>query len=104
MEANIGGCKPCIDYLVAKYTTPAFLLDKVVADPEETPQQSYMNNFFNRLLDEVVGLNRVSKIDLMQLYDSLMTYYTDEYDLSTQAEQGVRRMTAKRVIDFKTGC
>jgi hypothetical protein len=104
LEANIGGCKPCIDYLVAKYTTPAFLLDKVVANPEETPQQSYMNNFFNRLLDEVVGLNRVSKIDLMQLYDSLVTYYTDEYDLSTQAEQGVRRATAKRVIDFKTGC
>lgn len=106
LGAHVGECKPCIDHLVAKYTVPAFLLDKVESTssgPEETQQQSYLNSFFNNLLDEVVALKRVSEINLMYLYDYFTTYYSDEY-LSAQNQQGVRRTTGRRAIDFKTGC
>lgn len=96
---NVGECKPCIDHLLAKFTTPAFLLDKV----EDTPQ-SFWNSFFSNLLDEVAALKRVSGIDLMHLYDYLMSYYSDEFLTTHDSPGPVRRMTAKRAINFKTGC
>jgi len=97
---NVGECKPCIDHLLAKFTTPAFLLDKV-----ETPQL-FWDTFFSKLMGEVAGLKQVSGIDLMYLYDYLMSYYSDEF-LTTHNNPGqeeVRRTTAKREINFKTGC
>jgi hypothetical protein len=103
LAANLGECKPCIDHLASKLTMPAFLVDRVEitsSGPEET-QQSRMKYFFDNLLVDINALK--GQINLMHLYNYLLTYY--EESLSTAFNrQGVRRMTVQRAINFKIGC
>ena len=93
----VGECGPCIDHLLDKFSTPT----SASAGEAEENIQSFFESFFGSLLNEIIGLKRVSDTDLMPLYDYL-TEYSGQY-LSTQNLSGERRME-KRQIDFRVRC
>jgi len=93
----VGECGPCIDHLLDKFSTPT----SASAGEAEEDIQSFFESFFGSLLNEIIGLKRVSDTDLMPLYDYL-TEYSGQY-VSTRNLSGERRME-KRQIDFRVRC
>jgi hypothetical protein len=93
----VGECGPCIDHLLDKFSTPT----SASAGEAEENIQSFFESFFDSLLNEIIGLKRVSDTDLMPLYDYL-TEYSGQY-FSTRNLSGERRME-KRQIDFRVRC
>ena len=93
----VGECGPCIDHLLDKFSTPT----SASAGEAEEDIQSFFESFFGSLLNEIIGLKRVSDTDLMPLYDYL-TEYSGQY-LPTRNLSGERRME-KRQIDFRVRC
>lgn len=99
-EQKIGECKPCIDHLAPKITTPLFLLDDV-----EVASSGPMDiRIFEKFMEAVLALKKIHGIDIMYLYDSFMAYYSLEYSSTHDHQQGIRRLKANRAIDFKTRC
>jgi hypothetical protein len=93
----VGECGPCINHLLDKFSTPT----SASAGEAEEDIQSFFESFFGSLLNEIIGLKRVSDTDLMPLYDYL-TEYSGQY-VSTRNLSGERRME-KRQIDFRVRC
>jgi hypothetical protein len=93
----VGECGPCIDHLLDKFSTPT----SVSTGEADKDIPSFFESFFGSLLNEIIGLKRVSDTDLTPLYDYL-TEYSGQY-LSTQNLSGERRME-KRQIDFRVRC
>jgi hypothetical protein len=101
-EQQLGECKPCIDHLAPKLTNPLFHLDEKVEVASSGPIMD--NGIFEKLMEAVLALKKFHGIDMMYLYDSFMAYYSLEYSSTHDHQQGIRRLKAKRAIDFKTRC
>ena len=93
----VGECGPCIDHLLDKFSTPT----SASAGEAEENIQSFFESFFGSLLNEIIGLKRVSDTDLMPR-DDYLTEYSGQY-FSTRNLSGERRME-KRQIDFRVRC
>ncbi len=101
-EQQLGECKPCIDHLAPKLTNPLFhLLDEEVEVASSGPMDS---SIFKTFMEAFLALKKIHGIDMMCLYDSFMAYYSLEYSSTHDHHQGIRRLKAKRAVDFKTRC